>query len=483
MSRIAIGYPPLNDPRGHHQTGQNRQAQVFAHGAYIFPVVMASAATMLKEAGHEVLWADGEAEEQTWDEYRTALLSFRPDVIAFEVKTPSVKRTWQRVNQLSKDLPDCHFVLCGDHVTALPQETLDNCRAHTVITGGDYDFALRDICENPARKRGIYNKPTDTPLSSLPLVDRELTKWSLYAYEKGSGNYKYLPGTHSYFGRDCWWRKDGGCTFCSWTNTFKNFRVVPVGRAVEEVVQCHKLGIREIFDDTGTFPVGKWLEEFCEEIIKLREKGVLGKKFPVLGCNMRPGALHQREYDLLGRAGFRFILYGLESASQNTLDRINKGQKPGDMVSTLQMAKNAGLEPHATCMVGYPWETLEDARRTIDFTRDLFRKGLIDTLQATIVIPYPGTALFRQAKENGWLLTEDWDRYDMREPILKCDGKEHEIRELAQGIYKSCITPSFIARKVLSIRNMDDVKFMWKAAKFMGGHLKDFATKQPAAHY
>ena len=77
----------------------------------------------------------------------------------------------------------------------------------------------------------------------------------------------------------------------------------------------------------------------------------------------------------------------------------------------MRMAKQAGLMPHVTCMVGYPWETKEDAQRTIDLTRRLFDKGYIDTLQATICMPYPGTPLFKECKEKNWLRTEDWDDY------------------------------------------------------------------------
>ena len=468
--RIAIGYPPLGDPRGHHQTGQNRQAQIFVHGAYIYPVVLASAATMLKQAGHEVLWADGEAEEICWEVYKRNLIKFRPDIICWESKTPSVKGTWNRTRQLQKDIPGCRFVLCGDHVTAIPEETLSAAPGVYVIKGGDYDYSLFEFVGGNFNNR-IIDIGTSSRLDNLPIPDRALTKWKLYGYEKGSGNYKYLPGTHTYFGRDCWWRKDGGCTFCSWTNTFKNFRVVPVGRAIDEIIECDKLGIREVFDDTGTFPIGQWMEEFCEKIIVWRERS---KSKIKLGCNMRPGALNKAQYDLLGRAGFRFILYGLESANQITLDRINKGQKPGDMESSLRLAKRAGLEPHVTCMAGYPWETYEDARRTISFTRDLFRQGLIDTLQATIVIPYPGTELFRQAKSNGWLTTEDWDQYDMRRPVMKIGYPEEDLLGLVRGIYKSCITPKFVLRKMFSIRSLDDMKFMLRAAKFMGGHLIDF---------
>jgi len=158
--------------------------------------------------------------------------------------------------------------------------------------------------------------------------------------------------------------------------------------------------------------------------------------------------LTRDDYQLMGRAGFRFLLYGLESVNQRTLDRINKNLKVGQMEPVLHWAKEAGLSPHPTAMIGYPWETREDAENTLNFARQIFKSGLADTLQATIITPYPGTPLFAEAKEKGWLKTLDWARYDMREPILKTEMSDEEIRGLVQGLYKSILSPQFIFRKL-----------------------------------
>ena len=60
-------------------------------------------------------------------------------------------------------------------------------------------------------------------------------------------------------------------------------------------------------------------------------------------------------------AGFRFILFGLESANQKSLDRINKNLRVEEIEPSLKICKEAGLEPHITAMIGYPWESREDA--------------------------------------------------------------------------------------------------------------------------
>jgi radical SAM superfamily enzyme YgiQ (UPF0313 family) len=129
-------------------------------------------------------------------------------------------------------------------------------------------------------------------------------------------------------------------------------------------------------------------------------------------------------------------------------------------------------------MMGYPWETRTDAMNTVKLAQEIFKKGWADTLQATIVIPYPGTPLFRECKENGWLMTEDWDKFDMREPVMKCPMTEQEIKELTQELYKVFITPNYIMRRLLSIRNFDDMKFIGKGVKAVFGHLTDFSNKE-----
>lgn len=192
---------------------------------------------------------------------------------------------------------------------------------------------------------------------------------------------------------------------------------------------------------------------------------------------MRVNALDQDEYDLMGKAGFKFILYGVESANQGTLDRINKDTKVEDIANACMMAKKAGLAPHLTVMMGYPWETKSDAMNTVKLAQDIFKKGWADTLQATIVIPYPGTPLFRECHENGWLITEDWDRYDMREPVMNCPMTDKEIKELTQELYKVFLMPEYVIRKLLSIRNFHDMRFIGKGVRAVVGHLTDFSNK------
>ena len=199
----------------------------------------------------------------------------------------------------------------------------------------------------------------------------------------------------------------------------------------------------------------------------------LNKKI-YLDCNMRFGALSREEFKLMKKANFRLLLFGLESANQKTLDRINKNLNADKIIGDCKAATQSGLFPHITIMFGYPWETYEDALKTLNLGRFLLRKGLAYTMQATMVIPYPGSPLFEECYANGWLKTLDWNDYDMKQPIMRTQMPEGQIMKLVQGMYSVSFQPEFILRKIFSIRDLDDLKYYLRAAKKVFGHLLDF---------
>jgi len=194
-------------------------------------------------------------------------------------------------------------------------------------------------------------------------------------------------------------------------------------------------------------------------------------------CNMRFGALGKEDYKLMAKAGFRMLLFGLESASNETLKRINKGVTVERMVKELRWASEAGLEPHITIMVGYPWETREDAWKTFRLAKYLFERGWAKTLQVTIVIPYPGTKMFEQAKKSGWLKTLNWDDYDMTKSVMKTPLPDEDIELMARKIYQLFFTPKYIAHRILSIRSLEDIEFILRGVRKVLGHIKDFSRK------
>ena len=474
--KISISYPPLESPKGTPLLSQNRQFQWFSDPTYIYPVIPASAATLLSQKGYEVFWDDAIAEDLSYAEWKERLIQENPDIVAMETKTPVIKKHWQIINDLKNskfEIRNSKFILMGDHVTALPEESLANSQVDFVIAGGDYDFLLLKLLDNLSNSDNqeiprIIRDENQHSLDELPLIDRELTKWKLYAFK--NGNFKYTPGTYVMNARDCWW---GKCSFCSWTTMFpgEKCRTRSVEKALDEIGELIKLSVKEIMEDSGTLPIGAWLEEFCSGMI---ERGY--DKKVMISCNMRLNAIKDPEvWKLMKKAGFRMILFGLESANQETLDQINKNLKVEEIEPALKMCKSAGLEPHITVMVGYPWETKKEVENTLQFVKRLFRNGYIDSLQATLMIPYPGTPLFKYCQKNDLLLTEDYDRFDQREPVMKSSLSEKELKKMISQLYRSFITPKFFFNKAKKIRGWQDIKHISRAGKKVLGHLTDFS--------
>ena len=489
--KISISYPPLPSAKGVPLLGQNRQFQYFHSPTYIYPVVPAYAATLLRNAGYEVIWDDGIAEEKFYSRWLIDLEKSDPDVIMIETKTPVVKRHWSIINDVKQIMPDSKTVLVGDHVTALPQESMENSQTDFIITGGDYDFLLLNLVnfltgKTKTLESGIWYRDGENfrntgqfklnhNLDNLPQIDRDLTKWRLYS--ERNGNFKVTPGAYTMAGRDCWWRKDGGCTFCSWPTLYPVFRAMKPERLADEVgLLIKKYKVKTVFDDTGCFPAGGWLRKFARLMINRGYNDEVE-----FSCNMRFGTLTRDDYRLMRHAGFRMLLFGVESGSQATLDRLNKGTTVEGIINECRVAREEGLEPHITIMVGYPWEIRKDALGTLNLAKMLMEKGWAITLQSTIVIPYPGSKLYAEALENDWFRIDpkDYARFDMKEPVLRTpDMTPEEVMKICDEIYKVFLSPKYMLKQLIRIRSLRDVKYSVKGAAKVLGHVKDFAKNK-----
>lgn len=465
--KVFISMPPLDQFVGSTtpQISQNRQYQTFESHSVIYPVILASTATLLKSKGYSVFWDDAIAKKEKYYLWIRKICKEKPDIIAIESKTPVIKFHYKIIKDIKTASPNTKVVLMGDHVKEFPQEALDG-GADYVLKTGDYDIELLNLLE---KIKGRFITKFES-LDDLPFIDREFTDWERYS--RCNGNFKFLPGTYIQSARDCFY---GKCTFCSWASLYPvcSYRRRSPESAIDEIRQLvEKYFVREIFDDSGTLPCGSWLKKFCELMISTR----LNEKVRI-SCNMRFGILKKDDYLLMRKAGFRFLLFGVESANQETLDLIKKGIQVEDICEGTKWASKAGLNVHLTCMINHPNETREMAQNTINLVKDIFNSGHADTLQATQLIPYPNTNLYKNCVKNNMLAISDkaWELFDMRHRILKSPLRDEEINELISQIYKLAFQPGFIIRQICKIRNFDDIKYLWRGFKsVVGKHLRDF---------
>ena len=277
----------------------------------------------------------------------------------------------------------------------------------------------------------------DIPFLELPPPDRILTDAKNRKFQE-MGNYKYLPATHIMATPSCHY---GKCSFCVVAEQYPFIKVRSVDSVLDEIGVCIEQGYHEVFDDSSTFPIGKWLQDFCNGMIS---RGY-NKKVRV-GCNMRLDYQHPNDSGMsyMRETGFRMVLYGLESANQTTLDSINKGINIQSAIDNIKRSARCGLEPHLAVMFGFPNEDYEDALKTLNLVKYLLIKGYAKTAQATVLTPYPRTPLYKQY------------------PTISVD---YDANKLCKRIYECGYFPEFWVHKALEIRNLNDIRYVWKSVK------------------
>ncbi len=107
----------------------------------------------------------------------------------------------------------------------------------------------------------------------------------------------------------------------------------------------------------------------------------------------------RKTLEIMKDNGLRLLLVGYESGNQQILINIKKGVRLDIAREFSRNAKELGIKIHGTFILGLPGETPETIRETIRFACDIDP----ETIQVSLAAPYPGTELYRQAQEQGWL--------------------------------------------------------------------------------
>ena len=97
--------------------------------------------------------------------------------------------------------------------------------------------------------------------------------------------------------------------------------------------------------------------------------------------------------------GLRLLLVGYESGNQRILDNIRKGIRLDVARRFTKDCHALGITIHGTFILGLPGESRETIEETIRFATEINPH----TIQVPLAAPYPGTELYREALEHGWL--------------------------------------------------------------------------------
>ena len=316
----------------------------------------------------------------------------------------------QRQREKKRWIWPVHLAMEAEHYRELGHE-VDWGDDRITMTNG-----LGETWETPLYDK-VITEPEGILFNRLPAPDRKFTNAFDPKYQ-ANGNFKHNPGTYIQSAGGCWW---GNCAFCK--EQCNDYELRDVDDVIAEIKECKRLGFREVFDDAASFAVGKWRDSF------VRKLKPLGMKF---SCNMRFGTFP--DYYAMKKAGFRMLLYGLESRNKKTIRNINKRIDIKKAIIELKLAARYGLEPHIAVMFGFPWESDKDARRTLRMVHYLLRNGYAKTAQASLY-SVPGTP------------------------------PKMEHAKYIPKIYNVAYSPQFWMNKLKDIKTKDDIKYIWKGIK------------------
>lgn len=364
-------------------------------GAQMPPTNLLSVATVLKEDGRDVEMVDAAADGARWAEVEKRLDEFGAVILL--VSTNSFREDCAFVEGLKARNRRLLSVFFGPHATFMPQYSLAR-ESVDIIVMREPEHILRDLAraldgggESWKGVRGIgyreggearINEPYPfiEDLDDLPIPDRSFLPEGLDYFNPVV---KRVPYTTMQTSRGC----PGRCTFCTVPSFYgKRIRCRSAGKVLEEFSYLAGLGYREIFLRDETFVAyRKRNKEICN--------GLIDAKLDLAWiANARVDMVDLETMRLMKAAGCHMLKFGVESGVQEILDAIRKGITLDQTRQAFAWAREAGLDTHAHVMIGCPGETVETARRTIRFVKEIAPT----TASFGIHTPFPGTDLFAQ---------------------------------------------------------------------------------------
>jgi anaerobic magnesium-protoporphyrin IX monomethyl ester cyclase len=467
----------------------------------------------LNARGHRATLLDLEVVPGGTRTLARVLAAERPALVGFSVVTPHVPGAAELAAVARRTLPEAFLIAGGPHATALPADLLDEIPELDAICVGEGDETLPEVCaalDAPARggrcadgvaavaaipglhlaaRWGGGATGAREPLADLDRLaplDRSLLDWP--AYERLAGHKgvaspgvirKGIRATQVHLSRGCY----AHCVFCS-TNLVWGERSRPgirrrsvdcVMEEIDRLVAEH--GVNHLnFEDDIFPPTLRYLEELCTALLSRRL---------TWSCNARVDGLRREHFELMARAGCVKIDFGVESGSERILELNRKLVTVDKVLHVFAESRRVGILRTAYLMLG---SHIDETPAEVEQTAALARRIRPDYITFTVGCPYPGTELWAQCRERGFLELlpsgrPDWKRYGYY-PGLPPWRFTHFTpaqmlatqQRVLRGFY---MNPAFVLRMLARVRSVAHMRALVTA----GLDVRHFLTTEVGARH
>ena len=460
----------LNAPFMPFFSRPSRSPCVTRGGTLYFPVSLLTMTSYAIQKGFDARIIDCIAHPNP--QWKEEIKNLDPKVIAIDTSTPSIMNDINIADELQRELPKSKVVLVGRHVTYAPKESLNFCKDVNLVARREYFTQIIELLEgkeNHSIKGLSYNESGKIHHNPDCSIVQDVNEFGFLSKviknQMNVKDYYYSSIRNPYIMIQSAWGCPYNCSFCN--EVIKNkYRHRSVESIIEELkwIKTNLPNVKEVIWDDPTFVVDEsFTQELCSSMIENR----LNMKW----STMTRANISLDTLKLMRKAGARTMHIGLESATQSSLNAVNKNMEFEDEVRYLENCKKVGILNHACFILGLPGDTKESIRATIERAKSL---PAIDSIQCFPLIPTPFEDIFdKESKgtiweyltKNNYLITRDYSKWLKPNGSYNCivnypDLSNVEIEKFVEQFYKEFYYRlSFIFRKIIqSMGSWEELK-------------------------
>ena len=376
-------------------------------------------------------------ENALWHEVKDKILSFKPEWVGYTSYTANIsaiKIISEKVRAANSNIKQ---VIGGVHAT-LDKNILKTLTSVDYSIQREGEEAMTALVENkdPKNIPGVVYRAKDTlinngiapvikDIDSLPMPERKKF-WGISEEEKKNVDVSYINTI-----RGCPYK----CTYCAspfhWDR--KTTRLRTPESVIEEMIHLKEHYWHATkFDYSAAANISEkdslkiednTLVYFVDDVFTVNKKRVkkllrmmIDQKLDMKWkCEARADHLDDEICQLMAEAGCERVKIGFESGSDRILSQVKKLETREEMLAGAAMLKKAGVPFSGYFMAGFPGETDEDVRQTIDFAK----RVEANYYSLSVLAPYYGTELYDQLMENGHELDQQpWEYFFHQSPKL-----------------------------------------------------------------
>ncbi|HRR31553.1 MAG TPA: radical SAM protein [Candidatus Sumerlaeia bacterium] len=436
------------------------------------PIDLMYSAAAFEQAGCSCRLIDLPAEGKSWDDLRSELREFNPDILAISITTPSLEQD-VRAAEMAKEINPAIFAIAkGAHFNTLDLDAMERYSALDAVLQGEYEITCYEIGkgrplesiagmtwrDTDGKIRRNPPRPFCEDLDSLPFPARHLVRNEIYI-RPDTGE----PQTTIVTNRGC----PFSCIFCLANQVAgRKNRVRSHENILAEMEECvSRYNIRNFLFRSDLFTANKtWVIELCDKIVARKMK-------ISWACNSRVDTIDADILAAMKRAGCWLIAFGVESGEQEILDKMNKKLKKEEALNALKLTRRAGIRSSIYFLFGLPWDSPDVFETDLAFAKKLDP----DFIEIFYVYPFPGTRLYEIAVQEGLLKDGEiplaaYDSPAMPTLHLKKEELAQWRRRFLRRFY---LRPAYILR---TLSQLDSFSKVWNYTRYGFRQLMDLLS-------